>query len=84
MGGIVAFAVLCLLDFLWQRRKKGDAPSVEALAGARWFLEDLDEDHEARLLLPPSEPKKKKTIKEYLSALTRKKETEKNTPEGEE
>ena len=84
IGGIVAFAVLCVLDFLWQRRKRGTAPCEDELAGKWWFLEDLDEDHEARLLLPPSEPKKKKTIKEYLSALTRKKETESDTPEGED
>ena len=80
--GLVAFALLCVMDLLWQRRK--GKPCKETLPGDVWHLEDLDEDYEAKLLLPPAEPKKKKTIQEFIAFFKPKKKEESENSEGED
>lgn len=82
--GLITFALLCVADFLWQRRKKTVTSRACDLPGDVWCMEDLEEDHAMLLTLPPTEPKVKKSLKESLSFLKQNKQKDNDTPKGED
>ncbi|MBQ9086549.1 MAG: YfhO family protein [Clostridia bacterium] len=85
IGGLTLFGFICVADLIWSRRKRRThCQESHLLPGGVWPLDDLDEDEEARKLLPPPEPKPKKTLRAFLESLKKKNDQENDSPKGED
>ncbi len=78
--GICIFVLICITDLVIKKTLLKD--KVSENKNTLWVLDDFDEDHEQYITLPEEEEVPKKTLKERLTFLLKKKVKEQNKDEN--